>query len=35
MIYATVSWAGSLLFIGLLQLNLDITLAESAAIINN
>jgi uncharacterized membrane protein YeiH len=26
-LYATVSWAGSLLFIGLLQLNLDVTLA--------
>ncbi len=30
-LYATVSWAGSLLFIGLLQLNLDITLAAIIA----
>jgi len=30
-LYATVSWAGSLLFIGLLQLNVDITLAALIA----
>jgi len=30
-LYATVSWAGSLLFIALLQLNLDITLAAIIA----
>ena len=30
-LYATVSWAGSLLFIGLLQLNLDVTLAAIIA----
>jgi len=30
-LYATVSWVGSLLFIGLLQLNLDITFAASIA----
>ena len=28
-LYATVSWAGSLLFIGLLQMNLDVTLATT------
>ena len=30
-LYATVSWAGSLLFIGLLQMNLDVTLATTIA----
>jgi len=30
-LYATVSWGGSLLFIGLLQLNLDVTLAAIIA----
>jgi uncharacterized membrane protein YeiH len=30
-LYATVSWAGSLLFIGLLQLNMDVTLAAILA----
>jgi len=26
-LYATVSWSGSLLFIGLIQLNMDVTIA--------
>lgn len=30
-LYATVSWAGSLLFIGLLQLDMDVTLAATIA----